>query len=72
MISKQAQEFWALLKTYPKQIQMPLSQARETDRYPLINDHDDSLPRFQLRRLVTKRATNMATQSQANQSAACA
>ena len=31
MISKQAQEFWALLKTYPKQIAMPLAQAREAD-----------------------------------------
>src|SRR5881398_231714 len=31
MISKQAQEFWALLKSYPKQIAMPLSQAREAD-----------------------------------------
>jgi len=31
VISKQAQEFWALLKTYPKQIAMPLPQARETD-----------------------------------------
>src|SRR6266513_724554 len=33
MISKQAQEFWALLKSYPKQIQMPLSQAREADTH---------------------------------------
>ena len=31
VISKQAQEFWALLKSYPKQIAMPLAQARETD-----------------------------------------
>jgi epsilon-lactone hydrolase len=31
MISKQAQDFWALLKTYPKQIDMPLAQAREAD-----------------------------------------
>src|SRR5438132_3054607 len=31
MISKQAQQFWTLLKTYPKQIAMPLSQAREAD-----------------------------------------
>jgi acetyl esterase/lipase len=31
MISKQAQEFWALLKSYPKQIAMPLAQAREAD-----------------------------------------
>ncbi len=31
VISKQAQEFWALLKTYPKQIAMPLAQAREAD-----------------------------------------
>jgi hypothetical protein len=31
VISKQAQEFWALLKSYPKQIAMPLSQAREAD-----------------------------------------
>src|SRR5438477_12563647 len=33
MISKQAQDFWTLLKTYPKQIQMPLSQAREADTH---------------------------------------
>ena len=33
MISKQAQDFWSLLKTYPKQIQMPLSQAREADTH---------------------------------------
>src|SRR5438067_8366164 len=31
MISKQAQEFWALLKSYPRQIAMPLAQAREAD-----------------------------------------
>ena len=31
MISKQAQQFWSLLKTYPNQIAMPLSQAREAD-----------------------------------------
>jgi len=31
VISKQAQEFWALLKSYPKQIAMPLAQAREAD-----------------------------------------
>jgi acetyl esterase/lipase len=31
MISKQAQEFWKLLKSYPKQIEMPLAQAREAD-----------------------------------------
>jgi monoterpene epsilon-lactone hydrolase len=31
MISKQAQDFWNLLKTYPKQIEMPLAQAREAD-----------------------------------------
>jgi epsilon-lactone hydrolase len=31
VISKQAQEFWALLKSYPKQIAMPLSEAREAD-----------------------------------------
>jgi epsilon-lactone hydrolase len=31
MISKQAQEFWILLKSYPKQIEMPLAQAREAD-----------------------------------------
>ena len=33
MISKQAQDFWTLLKTYPKQIQMPLSQTREADTH---------------------------------------
>src|SRR5947208_14097025 len=33
MISKQAQDFWTLLKTYPRQIQMPLSQAREADTH---------------------------------------
>ncbi len=33
MISKQAQDFWTLLKTYPKQIEMPLSQAREADTH---------------------------------------
>src|SRR6266700_1458771 len=33
MISKQAQDFWSLLKTYPKQIQMPLSQTREADTH---------------------------------------
>jgi monoterpene epsilon-lactone hydrolase len=33
MISKQAQNFWTLLKTYPKQIQMPLAQAREADTH---------------------------------------
>ena len=32
MISKQAHDFWTLLKTYPKQIEMPLAQAREADR----------------------------------------
>jgi monoterpene epsilon-lactone hydrolase len=31
VISKQAQEFWVLLKSYPKQIDMPLAQAREAD-----------------------------------------
>jgi monoterpene epsilon-lactone hydrolase len=31
VISKQAQDFWTLLKTYPKQIEMPLAQAREAD-----------------------------------------
>jgi acetyl esterase/lipase len=31
MISKQAQDFWILLKSYPKQIEMPLAQAREAD-----------------------------------------
>jgi monoterpene epsilon-lactone hydrolase len=29
MISKLAQDFWILLKSYPKQIEMPLAQARE-------------------------------------------
>lgn len=33
MISKQAQDFWALLKSYPKQIEMPLAQAREADTH---------------------------------------
>jgi monoterpene epsilon-lactone hydrolase len=33
VISKKAQEFWDLLKTYPKQIEMPLSQAREADTH---------------------------------------
>ena len=32
MISRQAKAFWALLKNYPKQIEMPLSKARESDR----------------------------------------
>lgn len=31
MISKEARDFWTLLKTYPKQIEMPLAQAREAD-----------------------------------------
>src|SRR5437868_1286037 len=31
MVSKQAQEFWKTLQTYPKQIQMPLAQARDAD-----------------------------------------
>ena len=31
MISKQAEAFWTLLKSYPKQIEMPLSQARAAD-----------------------------------------
>jgi acetyl esterase/lipase len=31
MISKQAQDFWTLLKSYPKQIEMPLAEAREAD-----------------------------------------
>ena len=31
MISQKAQDFWALLKSYPKQIQMPLAQARQAD-----------------------------------------
>ena len=31
MISKKAQDFWTLLKSYPKQIEMPLAQAREAD-----------------------------------------
>jgi monoterpene epsilon-lactone hydrolase len=29
VISRQAKVFWALLKSYPKQIEMPLSQARD-------------------------------------------
>jgi monoterpene epsilon-lactone hydrolase len=31
VISRQAKVFWALLKSYPKQIEMPLSKARESD-----------------------------------------
>ena len=31
MISQQAQDFWTLLKSYLKQIEMPLAQAREAD-----------------------------------------
>ena len=31
MISQQAQDFWTLLNSYPKQIEMPLAQAREAD-----------------------------------------
>jgi epsilon-lactone hydrolase len=31
VISKQAEAFWALLKSFPKQIEMPLSKARESD-----------------------------------------
>ena len=31
MISKEAEAFWTLLKSYPKQIEMPLSQARAAD-----------------------------------------
>ena len=31
MISRQAKRFWAILKSYPKQIEMPLSEARESD-----------------------------------------
>ena len=31
MISREAKRFWALLKCYPKQIEMPLSKARESD-----------------------------------------
>ncbi|MBA3543942.1 MAG: alpha/beta hydrolase [Chthoniobacterales bacterium] len=31
MISKQAEAFWTLLKSFPKQIEMPLSQARDSD-----------------------------------------
>jgi monoterpene epsilon-lactone hydrolase len=33
MISNQARDFWILLKTYPKQIEMPLSEAREADTH---------------------------------------
>lgn len=33
MTSKQAQDFWTLLKTYPKQIDMPLAEAREADTH---------------------------------------
>ena len=31
VISKQAKAFWALLKSFPKQIEMPLAQARDAD-----------------------------------------
>ena len=31
VISKQAEAFWALLRSFPKQIEMPLSKARESD-----------------------------------------
>jgi acetyl esterase/lipase len=31
MISKKAQAFWKLLQSFPKQIEMPLAQAREVD-----------------------------------------
>jgi hypothetical protein len=31
-MSKQAEDFWKMLRTYPKQIEMPLAQAREADR----------------------------------------
>jgi acetyl esterase/lipase len=31
VISRQAKAFWTLLKSFPKQIEMPLSQARESD-----------------------------------------
>jgi len=37
MISKQAQDFWTLLKSYPKQIEMPLAQAREAIFTPKIS-----------------------------------
>ena len=38
MISKQAEAFWALLKSFPKQIEMPLSKARESDLLCRISD----------------------------------
>jgi len=31
VISKQAESFWALLKSFPKQVEMPLAQARAAD-----------------------------------------
>jgi monoterpene epsilon-lactone hydrolase len=31
-MSKQAEDFWKMLRMYPKQIEMPLAQAREADR----------------------------------------
>ena len=31
MISRQAKRFWAMLRSYPKQIEMPLTRARESD-----------------------------------------
>ncbi len=31
MMSKEAKRFWALLQTFPKQIEMPLAQGREAD-----------------------------------------
>src|SRR5215216_2556237 len=33
MISKQAQEFWRLLKSAPKQIQLPIDQRREAGEH---------------------------------------
>ncbi len=33
MISKQAQEFWSLLKSAPKQIELPLAQRREAGEH---------------------------------------
>ncbi len=31
MISRRAKRFWAILRSYPKQIEMPLTRARESD-----------------------------------------
>ena len=48
-MSKQAQDFWTLLKSYPKQIEMPLAQAREADtRARRISPPNPPRSRFRL------------------------